>query len=535
MKSENYIKNYIKSKNLRYQEFLKVFKKNFIYQRKYFLNAVCIALNDINYKKYNHKDYNYLISPWLDEFTKIYLLRKFHYFKIKKKLSISNNIKILINNDFSDFITNSNNINFNLNFFQSFNSKKKILIKKYIRKNIKKNFYQRLKFNICIFFIKFFINKKTTLLINSRFNKVTIIKLMILSKFKILPFFHYNQYFLDIPNPKLNKSLRAKFQIELEKNMKKNDASLISESIPSAYLENFDYHLKFSNKIFSKKPMNIFTTTSHLDDEILKFSLMNWGYKNKPNILISQHGGNYSISNQLGLGHYDYEISKKYFTWGFKSRKNHVISNAQQIYQKVQNYNKEKEIHKKQFLTFILGPNMPNDFQRYVYQNVNYKILYKNRSEFVQNYKNKKKIMFKKYYLKRYPQQDNDMIIKNSTNIQYNQITNDIKIIYKSKILIFDYFSTMFFEIINMDIPFIFILNEKDFYLSNTGKKLMKILKKNNLLFASGKDAAIYLNKIHSYEDWWKEINKKDLKIIKNKIANIRFNNLNFWYQQFKN
>ena len=86
-----------------------------------------------------------------------------------------------------------------------------------------------------------------------------------------------------------------------------------------------------------------------------------------------------------------------------------------------------------------------------------------------------------------------------------------------------------------MDIPFIFILNEKDFYLSNTGKKLMKILKKNNLLFASGKDAAIYLNKIHSYEDWWKEINKKDLKIIKNKIANIRFNNLNFWYQQFKN
>ena len=90
--------------------------------------------------------------------------------------------------------------------------------------------------------------------------------------------------------------------------------------------------------------MNIFTTTSHLDDEILKFSLMNWGYKNKPNILISQHGGNYSISNQLGLGHYDYEISKKYFTWGFKSRKNDVISNAQQIYQKVQNYNKEKEM-----------------------------------------------------------------------------------------------------------------------------------------------------------------------------------------------
>ena len=86
-----------------------------------------------------------------------------------------------------------------------------------------------------------------------------------------------------------------------------------------------------------------------------------------------------------------------------------------------------------------------------------------------------------------------------------------------------------------MGIPFIFILDEKNFYLSEVGKKLINFLKKNKLLFSSGKDAAIYLNRIDNYEDWWRKINKKDLKIIKNEIANIRFNNLHFWHQQFKN
>jgi len=290
----------------------------------------------------------------------------------------------------------------------------------------------------------------------------------------------------------------------------------------------------FSKKIFSKKPLNIFTTSSHLDDEILKFSLMHWG-KNKPNILISQHGGNYSISNQYGLGHFDYEISNKYYTWGNKYRKKEIISNSQQVYNKFKEYKKNKSLYQKKYFTFILGPNIQYDFQRYVYQNVDYNKLYQARNDFVKNFKKPDEIMFKKYHILRYPQQDKDNLIKKKLNIKLDQITNDSKIIYKSKVLIFDYFSTMFFEIVNMNIPFIFIIDRKNFYLSKEGEKLILFLKKNNLLFDNGIKAAQYLNKIEDYDLWWNNINKKDLNKIKNNVANIRFKNLHFWLQQFKN
>ena len=68
-------------------------------------------------------------------------------------------------------------------------------------------------------------------------------------------------------------------------------------------------------------------------------------------------------------------------------------------------------------MTFVLGPNISIDFQRYVYQNVNYEYIYRNREEFVKKYK-KKQIIFKKYYLKRYPEQDTDNQIIKKINIK---------------------------------------------------------------------------------------------------------------------
>lgn len=534
MNSENFIKLYFASKNLRYTSFLKSYKREFLNKRLLYLKTISLSLNKINKHNFTPYNYKFLIGPWLDEFVKIYLLRNYHFKKIRKKINISKKETILISSDFSDFISNSNDKNFNLNFFLTFSKSKLNFKKKFIKikKNI--NLFHKIKFFIYLNIIKFLINKKTTLLINSRFDKSTIFKLALKSKFKILPFFHYSQYPFAINNKKSNINFRQIFKKELNKKLSYEESKLISENIPSAYLENFKSFYKFSKKIFSRKPLNIFTTTSHLDDEILKFSLMNWG-KKKPNILISQHGGNYSISNQYGLGYHDYEISDKYYTWGYKNRKKDNISNAQQVYNKFKEYKLNKSLHQKKYFTFILGPNIQYDFQRYVYQNVDYNKLYKARNEFVENFNRSNKIIFKKYHIMRYLQQDKDDIIKKKINIKKNQITNNSKIIYKSKLLIFDYFSTMFFEIINMDIPFIFILDEKNFYLSKEGNKLIQFLKKNNLLFKSGKKAAKYLNKIEDYDNWWNGINKTDLNRLKNNIANIRYKNLHFWLQQFKN
>ena len=94
----------------------------------------------------------------------------------------------------------------------------------------------------------------------------------------------------------------------------------------------------------------------------------------------------------------------------------------------------------------------------------------------------------------------------------------------------------MFFEVINLDIPFIFILDEKNFFFSKIGYDLLDFLKKNNLLFKSGKEAAIYLNKINDIEFWWQtSIDRNKLNQIKIIVSNVKFKNLQFWLEQFKN
>ena len=42
------------------------------------------------------------------------------------------------------------------------------------------------------------------------------------------------------------------------------------------------------------------------------------------------------------------------------------------------------------------------------------------------------------------------------------------------------------------------------------------------------------LNSINDFDIWWESIDKKDYLRIK-LLANIHFNDLNYWLQQFKN
>ena len=151
-------------------------------------------------------------------------------------------------------------------------------------------------------------------------------------------------------------------------------------------------------------------------------------------------------------------------------------------------------------------------------------------------FNNSKNLIFKKYFENRYSNQDSQSTIKKKLNITNNNITNNFQIIFQSKVLIFDYFSTMFFEVINLDIPFIFILDEKNFFFSKIGYDLLDFLKRNNLLFKSGKEAAIYLNKINDIEFWWQtSIDRNKLNQIKIIVSNVKFKNLQFWLEQFKN
>ena len=48
--------------------------------------------------------------------------------------------------------------------------------------------------------------------------------------------------------------------------------------------------------------------------------------------------------------------------------------------------------------------------------------------------------------------------------------------------------------------------------------------------------AAIYLNKINDIEFWWQtSIDRNKLNQIKIIVSNVKFKNLQFWLEQFKN
>ena len=74
--------------------------------------------------------------------------------------------------------------------------------------------------------------------------------------------------------------------------------------------------------------------------------------------------------------------------------------------------------------------------------------------------------------------------------------------------MVFEHLSTVIFETRKKNIPFIIILKEKNFFLSRKGKIILNKFKNENLLFETGKDAALFLNKLKNIEEWWESKNK---------------------------
>ena len=76
---------------------------------------------------------------------------------------------------------------------------------------------------------------------------------------------------------------------------------------------------------------------------------------------------------------------------------------------------------------------MPNKEQKSIADLI-YEKLYQNRVAFLKNYNDSKKLIFKKYFEKRYTLQDDEKIIKKKLNVRSDKITNNFEIIYQSKI-----------------------------------------------------------------------------------------------------
>ena len=95
--------------------------------------------------------------------------------------------------------------------------------------------------------------------------------------------------------------------------------------------------------------------------------------------------------------------------------------------------------------------------------------------------------------------------------------------------------STMIFELISLNIPFVLILDRSNEYLSNFGKKFIKDLKKINLYFNNPARAVEFINNLPNDKNWWFEEKKqkKILKLKKNYAYLSKFH-INDWYKTLK-
>ena len=91
-----------------------------------------------------------------------------------------------------------------------------------------------------------------------------------------------------------------------------------------------------------------------------------------------------------------------------------------------------------------------------------------------------------------------------------------------SKLLVFDYMSTMIFEIINLRIPFILIINKKEHNFTKEGMKLYNYLDNLDVIFENHKQASNFIYSVKDVNEWWySSKNEQLLKKISNDFCSL--------------
>ena len=238
--------------------------------------------------------------------------------------------------------------------------------------------------------------------------------------------------------------------------------------IPSSYLENFN-KLKFYSKIFYLGK-SFYCRVSNFDNEFFKIFIA----FNKSNLYLDQHGGNFSFNNKKLHIQHDFNISKKIFFWD-KINNNKFKSAFNSLNLILKNY---LNINYKVMYDacYVLSFSKKYDFQSQFFENYDHDYKIKQLKIFFENF-NRTKDSIIKIAPKRYQFQSNyqeySFLKKN-----YPTIVEDKENLFKSKILIFESFSTAIFETRFSNTPFIIITNISNHFLSAEGRKIIQILKK---------------------------------------------------------
>lgn len=498
MNKDKFFKEFNLIKKKKFDEFKENLETKSINEYEIILKLFSEILNSYHNTNLKAENWSKIIGPWLKSILNVYSHKKLliknplifkKYFKNKTKN------KIIIPKDYTQYIDNQNSDLFNQSIFLYllYENNNLSLI------NSKKKFYFS---NFFYIFYIFFFNLLNKLSLNN--NKLIIVdnkkhdKTMLLEEKNVyLPYTNLR----NINFFKSNLELREKYIENLGKKSIRFKKKLIFllANCPEDYLENFRSNKILSRFLFFGK--KFYCRVSHLDNEIFKIYI---AFKKNCKLYLDQHGGNFSfVSDKLYLS-IDKKNSKKIYFWDKISNKKNKSKFMSIKLNEIYGY---KNLYEKKFsVCYVLSFLKKYDFQNQFHENYDYDFKIRQIKNFFLFFNNSQNAV-----IKIPPNRYNDQIkVKDLYKLGFkkNQISKDKSIFFKSKLLVFEHLSTAMFETRKSNIPFIIILKEGNFFLSKEGKKIINKFRKENLLFETGKDAALFLNSITSIEEWWKSKNK---------------------------
>jgi len=445
---------------------------------KKILNKLSKKINYLYNINWNSKSWNYLLAPWLESYVAVVYDRIQMAKALKKNLLIDQDEiynygkKIsLFSNDYKKFTSNVSETEWNkklvskiyflLNHKELLNS-----LDIFSQKKIKT--YKTLKIKYILFFFKNFIlkilerllckNNKYLFYLFSYGNIFSFIYLNL--KLKQFPFFYAYSFFNEyVESYTPNLEIRKKLYIKLKSSNyeEKIICKLLTEAIPTIFLEGLKKQIKLSENSFLPKNKKMIITKSVLKDNLFRFWTADNISKGSKLILI-QHGSGYEYKKCFQNTEYETRVSHKFLSWGWKNKKNTIPLGNIFLSKK-----KKFKIQKNRNLLIILGLRNIFKLQNMLFSHNDIIEQNNNISYLLSNIDRK---YFDKISLKDHPTSMKKKSLKifncKNQNFTYEKINENLNKLYdKYSLVITTYDSTEFYNLISRDKPCLQILPKK--------------------------------------------------------------------------
>ena len=457
------------------------------------------VLNNFHNIKYNKKQWKIILGHWLRLYIRVFSNRYIHLSKIlkKKKINYFYYTEDLTNgesNEIINFVEKIKDDNFNDVIYKKiidFRGTNIDVRKKVIKSKTKKN----KKFNIFNLFNLFFYKRDKIFIAEPYLKKIDNILLHL--NLSIIPRFWNNSRFSNYSeiNLDLRENLRKKIKIKT-KNLYTFLFSNVFDYMPKAYLEDFKNISKYVKKKYPVNPKIILTANSFFFNETFK-NFVAQNYK-KTKYCVLQHGNNYQSHFDEHNRSIEEDTSHYFLSW-FKYPKSKKYIEACM----------QKKIDKNGIGESLLILHWPFDQRDKIWDNFDEYTFYIKRTRLmlkkISSLKNIKSISYRVSHNHEnidglnYLNKISKKIEFDFSKYTYNQSINN------SKIAIFTYNSSGFYENLSNNIPSLMII-EKSYLLelNNSSRKYFKDLMKSDIIFTDINVLCKFLKKNwNNIDNWW--------------------------------